>query len=153
MRAANEIRLVPRESSGGGAVTVSDTAMLCALPAHVPELHVTVTVPEYGLPAAVSDSAASFSPIETTPGVVDPLDTVSQAVDVETKKVMFCETTLEATPTELAEGGAEVPAVIENERPDEASTRSADCGRTLRLTPSSPDDGGVAESAALTVKL
>lgn len=153
VRAANEIRLVPSVSSAGGDVTESDTEIVCEVPVHDPELHVTVTDPEYGPPAAVSDKAPLFSAIETTPGVVEPPATVSHDTDAEVEKEMFCETTLEATPTVFAAGGAEVPCVIENETLDAASTRSADCGRTVMLTPSNPDAAGVAESVTLAVKL
>jgi hypothetical protein len=127
--------------------------MACELPAQVPELQVAVTVPEYGLPEEFSESAALFSATETTPGVVDPPETVSHGTDAEVEKVIFCETTLDATPTVSAEGGAEVPEVIENERLDAASTRSADCGRTFRLAPNKPEAGGMAESVTLIVKL
>jgi hypothetical protein len=85
--------------------------------------------------------------------VADPPDTVSHGVDVETVKEMFCETTLEATPTVLADGAADVPSAIEKDALEEASTRSADCGRTLRLTPCNADAGGTDESVTLTVKV
>jgi hypothetical protein len=89
--------------------------------------------------------------MDTTPGVVEPPDTLTHGTDEESENPMLCDTTLDATLTGTGAGLDEVPNVIANEALPEESTRSGEAGRTLRVTPSSPVAGVVAESATVSV--
>ena len=91
--------------------------------------------------------------MDRTLGVDDPPDTVSHGADAAVENAILWETTLEVIPTTVGEGTAEAPDAIEKGTLEDASTISMDAGRMLRLTPSSPAAGGVAESAAVSVKL
>jgi hypothetical protein len=141
----------PRLNCGGAAVTVSVTAIDCDLPAHGCDVHVTVTVPAYGEPAAVRLNAAPFGPTVILPGVDVAPDPVSHGADDDVVKFRTSATTVALTTTVLGAGAAVVPAVSANDAVAADNTRSGEGGLIVKLTGCFAVTGGVAESVATIV--
>jgi hypothetical protein len=124
----------PTLNSGGAAVTVSDTAMVWALPAQSVEVQVMVTVPKWGEPAALSGRAALFSPTVILPGVPAAPPTSSHGTEDDFVNASTCDTTLEETAIALGAGAAVVPDVMANEVEPADSTRSGAVGLMVPVT-------------------
>src|SRR6185312_7260864 len=149
----NESSCEPVPNCGGAEVMVMVTVTFCELPEQALDVQVTVTVPVYGEPEAVSVRAALVSAMESAPGVLLPPVTLSHGAVVAVVKFRIWLEMLEVTLTALPAGGADVPAVRAKDTLAVESTRSGALGRMATDMASEPVLGGVAESATPTVKL